>query len=319
MLIDDIGAEFARVTEAAASDILTERYGFPATRVTRLSTERDDSFRVESEVGEFVFKIAHPADDPLVVNLQTAAMAFANDVDPGIPLQQILPTLDGEAEGTLETDAGSRVMRVLTWLPGTLLRTAELTPDRLYSYGAMQARLVSALEDFRHPAADRTIAWDVAALAELRPALEFAPDLEAFVDHFVGLSDRVAALPRQVIHNDLNLDNVVTDAASPDFITGLIDFGDTLTTARVIDLAVSLSYLVPTTGDASTFLEPVLEGYRSRIVLTPDELDLLPDLVRARIAQRILIPAYLAAHHPGNAEYTGRSLALSRAQFAVLG
>jgi Ser/Thr protein kinase RdoA (MazF antagonist) len=42
--------------------------------------------------------------------------------------------------------------------------------------------------------------------------------------------------------------------------------------------------------------------------LTADEQGLLPDLVRARLAQRLLLNCWLAAADPGNAAYTLRSV-----------
>ena len=308
-LTDELVEPFERVTEAAASVLLADRYGIPDATATRLDTERDDTFHVASAFGEFVLKVANPADDPLVINLQTAAMGFAAEVDPGIPVQKVLPSLDGD----IEADLDGRVMRVLTWLPGELLRSAARTPDNLEAFGRMQGRLAAALEDFRHPAAGRELAWDVERLPQLRPLLEFAPDVAPVLDRFDA--GRIAALPHQVVHNDLNLDNVVVSDGHPDFVTGILDFGDVVHTARAADLAVSLSYLLDG-GWAS--VQPVIDGYQRACRLTDDELELLPMLVEGRLAQRILLAEWLAHTAPANAEYVRRNLDLSRAQLAAL-
>jgi hydroxylysine kinase len=319
-LSEELVTPFEPVTDAAAIALLAERYGIPDAIVARLATERDDSFSVTSAYGKFVLKVAHPDDDPLLVNLQTSAMAFANEVDPAIPLQRVLPSLDGEIEATLETDVGDRSMRVLTWLPGRLLRDTTPTADQLFEFGAMQGRLAAALEDFRHPAAKREIAWSVEHLAGLRPMLEFAPDLAPAFERFVGLGDTIAALPHQVVHNDLTPDNVLVSPGSTTgepFVAGIIDFGDTLYTARAIDLAVAASYLLdPEVGLAS--IEPLVEGYRTRNRLEPAELELLPDLIRGRLLQRVLIPTYLDAIAADGADYATRHIAHTRAQFDAL-
>ncbi len=315
---DELIEPFERLTDAAAAGLLDERYGIPDATVSRLESERDDTFHVASEFGEFVFKVAHPADDPLLVNLQTSAMAFANEVDPEIPLQRILPSLEGEIESLLETDAGERVMRVLTWLPGTQLH--DVAPDRgqLFELGAMLGRLAAALEDFRHPSAEREFAWSVEHLAGLRSMLEFSPQLASAFERFVSLDEAIAELPHQVVHNDVNLGNTLVHAggstsSTTGFVSGIIDFGDTLYTARAIDLAVTASYLIdPAVGLAS--IDPLVEGYRSRNVLLPAELELLPELIRGRLVQRILIPAFLSATIT-DATYANQMTALTIAQW----
>lgn len=320
---DELVAPFERVTDAAASALLDERYGIPNADVSRLDSERDDTFHVVSEFGEFVFKVAHPADDPMLVNLQTSAMAFANEVDPEIPLQRVLPSLDGEIEALLETDAGQRVMRVLTWLPGT--RLLDVVPDRgqLFEIGAMLGRLTAALEDFRHPSAQRELAWSVEHLPGLRPMLEFSPQLAPAFERFVEIGSAIPELPHQVVHNDVNLGNTLVEVSTSSttgdsaFVTGIIDFGDTLYTARAIDLAVTASYLIdPAVGLAS--IDPLVEGYRSRNPLLAEELELLPELLRGRLLQRMLIPAYISAVTPDDAGYATRMDALTLAQWESL-
>jgi Ser/Thr protein kinase RdoA (MazF antagonist) len=319
MAMTDLELPFEPLADDAAVAVLAARYGIPNATVARLATERDDSFHVTSEYGEFVLKVAHPADDPLLVNLQTSAMAFANEVDPAIPLQRVLPSLDGEIEAVLETDAGERVMRVLTWLPGGLMRGTTPTPDQLFELGEMQGRLAAALEDFRHPAAQREFAWSVEHLAGLRPMLAAAPELTPAFERFTALHARIAALPHQVVHNDINFDNTIVDPASAPggYVTGIIDFGDALYTARAIDLGVTASYLIdPAVGLPS--IEPLVEGYRTRNPLLPVELELLPELIRGRLVQRVLIPAYLQATAADGAAYANRSFVHTRAQFESL-
>jgi hydroxylysine kinase len=324
-LASELAEPFERITTDAAARILDERYGIRGARLDRLDTEKDDSFRVDAAGGiRFVMKIAHPADDPLVVNLQTAALAHAADVDARLPLQRFLPTIDGEIEpvvstgGKGATGARDRIVRVLTWLPGTLLFDAERTDAQLELFGATQARLTAALVDFRHPAAERRLVWDLAHLAELRPLVVGTPEphtLERVIGRFESLT--TIDLPRQVVHNDLNPGNVVTDAGSPAFITGILDFGDVVSTWRVADLAVSLSYLIPSTGDPWGPLLAVVAGYQRENPLTALELDALPTLVDARLAQRILIASWLGVAVPENREYLWRNMALSQAQLAA--
>jgi Ser/Thr protein kinase RdoA (MazF antagonist) len=255
-----------------------------------------------------VLKVSHPGDDPMLVNLQSGAMGHAGEADPGLPLQRVLTSLEGEVEAVLETPAGERIVRVLEWLPGELLAETPLTEQLLRDFGALQGRLVTALEQFRHPADSRELAWDLAHLPELRDLLPLAPDLADAFDRFARVD--LSALPRQVVHNDLNPRNVIVTEAGA---FGILDFGDTVHTVRVADLGVSASYLVdPAVGWAS--IAPLVAGYQGTAALTEAELVALPEFVRARLVQRILLGEWLSRE----AGVPATGLERSRAQLASL-
>jgi hydroxylysine kinase len=298
-LIPGLDEPFARMTEAEASRVLETVWGVPGPRVERLDTERDDSFYVLSDEGDFVLKVAHPADDALLVNLQTSALGHVNEVEPLLPLQRVLQSVGGEIEPVVEVGGASRIARVLTWLPGRLL--SDSLPDRvqLGMLGESLGRLTSALSTFDHPAAHRVLLWDVARLPLLRPLLEqypFAEPVAAFELFDRIVAPRLAGLPHQVIHNDFHQGNVLADPAHPAFVVGVLDFGDVVYSARVIDVAVAVSYLLYPAGRSWLEIEPFLDGFGRHVRLEPLELELLPALVAARLAQRILLGSELARH-----------------------
>ena len=264
----DLAAPFEHLTEQNAAALLASVYGIDAASLDRLDTERDDSFRVATATAEYVLKVAHPTDDPLYINLQTAAMAFAAEQS-GLPVQRILLSVEGEVEPTVD----GRVARLLTWLPGEPGGTVN--PQEL---GQTLARLTDALSTFDHPAAHRDFVWDAARLDLARPLLdEFPSDDVARVFELYDALD-LGALPRQVIHNDFHPGNVLT---TDGVVTGILDFGDVVHTARIVDLAVALCYY--------GFSDELIAGFESSVRLTDAERDALPTLVAARFALRILV------------------------------
>ncbi len=264
----DLAAPFEHLTEQNAAALLASVYGIDAASLDRLDTERDDSFRVATATAEYVLKVAHPTDDPLYINLQTAAMAFAAEQS-GLPVQRILLSVEGEVEPTVD----GRVARLLTWLPGEPGGTVN--PQEL---GQTLARLTDALSTFDHPAAHRDFVWDAARLDLARPLLdEFPSDDVARVFELYDALD-FGALPRQVIHNDFHPGNVLT---TDGVVTGILDFGDVVHTARIVDLAVALCYY--------GFSDELIAGFESSVRLTDAERDALPTLVAARFALRILV------------------------------
>jgi len=326
LLANDLAAPFERATPADVATLALRHWGVRAERATRVDTERDDTFHVETPTGGYALKIAHPGDDPAVIELQVAASEWAISQVPSLPIPRFLPTLDGTLQPVVPIAGVGRIARLLPWAPGQSLRAAlwDAAPSTvlLHAVGATQAKLTVALADFRHPSESRALAWDVARLPELGELLDAvsdpAPVAAALHRHMRDVAPRLAALPRQLIHNDGNLDNVLVDARATR-VDAVLDFGDVVRTARVLDLAVATSYLLPADDQygASDTLAGTVAGWESALPLEPDERELLPRLVIARLLQRILLGSWLAREIPDNADYLGRNIEHTRAQLAI--
>jgi len=326
LLRAELAAPFERATEADAATLVARHWGLRSERATRVDTERDDTFHVETADGGYALKIAHPGDDPAVIELQVAASEWAVAHDPSLPVPRFVPTLDGTLQPIVPIAEVGRVARLLPWVDAQSLRAGiwDAAPSAalLHEIGATQARLTAALAQFRHPAEERALAWDVARLPELAELLDAvedpAPVAAALDRHRREVAPRLAGLPQQLIHNDGNLDNLLVDERATR-VVAVLDFGDVVRTARVLDLAVAASYLLPADDQygASDTLAGIVAGWESALALEPDERELLPRLVVARLLQRILLGSWLAREVPDNAEYLGRNIEHTRAQLAI--
>jgi len=322
LLAAELAAPFERATEADAATALLRHWGLIAERANRVETERDNTFRIETSDRSYALKIAHPADARAAIELQTAAIEWAAEHDPGLPLPRPIPTVDG----TVQPVVAGRVVRLFPWMPGQSLRAGiwDAAPEAslLHSIGATQARLTAALAGFRHPAESRALAWDVARLPELvglTEALDDPVPIASVLDrHIAEIAPRLGALPQQLIHNDGNLDNLLVDDRATR-VVAVLDFGDAVRTARVLDLAVVASYLLPADDQytASDTLRELTTGWQSVLPLDSDERELLPRLVLARLVQRMLLGSWLSREIVHNADYLGRNIARTRAQFDI--
>src|SRR5258705_12445707 len=101
--IDPLRAASA-VPEAQAQRLAAEHYGLIAA-VHRLDSERDQNFRLRSLSGrEYVLKIANPAEDRAVTNLQTEALLHLAAADPGLPAPRIFPARNRMTELAVPLD-----------------------------------------------------------------------------------------------------------------------------------------------------------------------------------------------------------------------
>lgn len=333
-----LGTPFDRTPPAEAAATLLRCFGVTAASVTRLATERDDTFRVAvaGDAHGFVLKISAPGDEPGEIELQGAVIAHAAARDASLPLQQLVTPL------AASPTHGGRAVRLLRYLPGRLLNEVDPSSGPWLAVGRMLGRLTSALAEFEHPAADRWLAWDLARLAELSelvPVIAGEDRRRAVATLLAELSaETLPALhltPRHIVHNDFHGGNLVVHAESPDFVTGILDFGDVVRSHHAADLAVAMSYAVPrfqassfqasssqasssAAGDPWAPALALASGYRDLVHLSDAESVLVPQLVLGRLAQRIVLASWLAAARPENSEYTSRNLEATWRQLVSL-
>jgi Ser/Thr protein kinase RdoA (MazF antagonist) len=325
-------AEFSRLSEARAAELLVTSHGITAERIERLATERDDSFRLETAHGTVVAKFAHPFDDPRSLHDQVAVLERLQRDHADLPVQRVLPARDGALVYRVTDDAGqSRWVRVLSYLEGELLGSRSRMLADLRALGSFHARFaaaVAALGDADPALRGTETAWNLSHVDLYAP---LAADL---VDEALRLEvsrvleraraevlPRLAALSAVLAHNDLHGDNVLV-SADPFTVTGVLDFGDMTRTPRVADLAVAASYARGRVGEAAAPWQAAhayVTGYEAVRPLTDVERALLPELVLLRLAQRGILNSAIAATNPDAAGYASRNLSAIARDLRELG
>ena len=315
------GDPFAVVAEAApefsdaeAIRLARDYWGLEA-RVRPLVSERDQNFRLSCQDGnEYVLKIANAAEPPAVTEFQVAALLhIAATVNAeGIPVAapQVLRTLDGASTVTLESGQGVHTTRVVSFLKGAPLgeRIASATLAR--NMGRYLANLGLALKGFRHAASGQSLLWDLQQALALRDLVRYVaePAAAQAVNDALDDFERFAlpvlpSLRAQVIHSDMNPDNLLVDAEDPDVVAGIIDFGDMLHAPLVADVAIASAYLRPASGDPVALIAEFVAGYHGVVALETVELEILFELIQARVCASIAILDWRGATRDGNDPY----------------
>jgi 4-aminobutyrate aminotransferase-like enzyme/Ser/Thr protein kinase RdoA (MazF antagonist) len=286
-------------TPDEAARIAADLFGLQGT-ASALGSERDQAFLVEDGGRGGVLKISNPSEDEVVLDFEEAAIAHVAAVDPELPLARSLApraTFDGHQVRLFERRHGHH--------GGPTLDDAAVR-----ALAAVHARLCLALRSFFHPAAGRELLWNPRAAPQLRPLLDEIHDprrralVRRALDRFEArVLPQWKCLRGQVVHGDFTLDNLLLDDRSR--VTGILDFGDCCHTALAADVAVALvSFLRGRpTQDAFRVARIALDGFSSRFPLEPLELELMGDLVAARLTALVSISAWRSRRFPENAEY----------------
>lgn len=301
-----ISREAPRFSEDTVVDLVSDAWGLDVT-VKPLVSERDQNFRLRTGDGRrFVLKIANAAEDTEVTDFQIKALlhiaARVRAAQMPVRVPEVVVTRDGADHVILHQDGARHVVRIVTFIAGTPLAERLPSPALAAHMGIFLAHLGRALQGFTHPGSRHGLLWDVQRALELRVLLQHVADdaARSLVATVLDDVERHAMpvlghLRSQVIHSDLNPDNVIVDPLDDDRVAGVIDFGDMVAAPLIADVAVGACYLRVAEGDPLRLAASFVAGYHGVMPLTKDEIDVLFDLIQARLCASIVILAWRAS------------------------
>ncbi len=276
---------------ADAANIAAKYYGLRAS-ARELVSERDRNFHLQADDGrQFVLKITNAAEDPLVTDFQIKALLHiaAQDVNVCVPV--VVPTTDGRYCFDYPTSQGRHVTRLVTYLHGDLMRSRPVSSALSRNFGRYAANLGRALRGFEHPGADHALLWDMRQAKRVRDLVDYIGDddlrdrvamcLDTFTEHVLP---QFPMLRTQIIHNDMNPENVLVDPLDDSQVVGVFDFGDMVRSPLIVDVAVAAAYMRNLDGDPLPLLAEFVAEYHRITPLLPEEVDLVFDLTRVRLA-----------------------------------
>ncbi|MBL8058266.1 MAG: phosphotransferase, partial [Anaerolineales bacterium] len=299
---------------AAAQALLAEHYGLTAAELKPLASFQDQNFRVTDAAGRrFVLKIANTHETWETLDLQNQAMRHLAAKDPAFPTPRVVPSLAGGDLATAEHAGQRHFIRLLTYLEGQpLAEAAHCPPGLLDDLGDVVGRLTAHLADFDHPAGARVIQWDLRQAQAVAAAfLKYVGDerrrrlIQQLLAQFTAEAEPLLpGLRQSLIHGDIVDYNLLIqpDAQQARRVSGLIDFGDTVRSYTVGELAVLLATVMAHSPAAPLAAAARVVGrFHAAFPLTEAELAALFPLVGLRVCATTTSAAQQAALEPDNA------------------
>lgn len=298
-----------RGVQPLLTEVFSER--FPPADLKEVIHAVEDSFEVQADnlkvyKGEFDRNIRF--DDP---NLGTWLIKVSTD-DIGLPsirwqesllraaqadaripflTPHLLTSADGRSHITVKCGRRTYIARVVKWIQGPLMsEIVDFGRDLPRSLGAASAYLTRALSGLTAIGGIGDHGWLIQRGPEVvNEALTILDEdyRVRTVRHLTRRFEesvlvRLKELPWSVIHHDLHDGNVVLDEAG-NSVAGVIDFNDAAAAPRVSDLAIAGAYAMLRQKDPEHTFRAVVDGYRSIIELTTDELDVVGEMALMRL------------------------------------
>ncbi|KAM3602463.1 uncharacterized protein V6R79_004644 [Siganus canaliculatus] len=309
------------LSQSQVSEIVKRLFKVTPCKISPLPSYDDQNFHVKTTEGaEYVMKILNAEDskNPTLIEVQTHAMSFLNDN--GLPTQTVVPTTSGQLMSLEEADCGygcqKYLVRLLTYLPGTVISKVPLTPQLLYEMGKTAAKMDKLLQELEHPQVNilhrKNFIWSLAnvpLLEEYISVLDGDP-LQEVVKSVIN-QYKTCVVPERssfrkcINHGDFNEQNVLVQPNLSDSygISGILDFTDMNMGYYIHELAITIMYMMTVYPNPLEVAGPVIAGWESILPLNEAEKDCLYVLVLSRFCQSLVLARHSIVLHPENAEY----------------
>lgn len=297
--MNDFSQHTPDVSVTEAEKLAHDHFGI-AAQATTLESERDRNFRLDIE-GEpkWVLKIINASEPEIDSAFQTALLQHLANAQLDIAVPRLKTSKSGDLlVSALTADQQTHSVRLVEWLPGTPLAKAERNFALMHALGSALGKLDQALKGFIHPGALRDIDWDLRHAGRARSRLHFVKDpakraiLERFLNRFEqNIVPKLPFLRAQVIHNDANDWNVLVNEQDHSQIAGVIDFGDSVHTILIAEVAIACAYSILGTEDPIGAAAALTAGFHENYPLLAEELEILFDLIAMRLVTSVTISA----------------------------
>lgn len=291
------------------ANALRQNWGLDA-RLTRLDGEYDLNFLVRATNGQdYVLKVMRPGCEAELVDLQVKALEHIASEAPGLPFPTVFPDLQRGYLPRIEDHEGvPRLVWLLECLPGQCYaKSAPKSEELILKLGRVLGATDRALERFTHEGLARgDFKWNLTQAGWIEQHLDTVSSparqavLAEICSEFNAISDKLAGLPSQAIHNDANDYNVLVEAepGQRPGVSGLIDLGDMCAAPRVCDLAIAGAYIVLDHPQPERALAALVRGYQAANPLRADEVELIWPLLRMRLAVSVVNSTLMALENP---------------------
>ena len=297
-----------KITSQQAENILLKLFNIKG-KASTLPGEVDFNFRIKAPDTEgFILKISRPDENLNYLDFQQKLLQHVETHGKHLIAPKVIKDIQGNSISEITDDFGNkRKVRLLTWVSGRVWSGVNPQLDGLrFSLGEQCGLLTKALRGFDHKEAHREFEWDVAqSLWTKEHIILFSEEekeiLSSFQKQFEASQSRYVKLRKAVVHNDANDNNVIVseDLINPT-VKAAIDYGDSVHTQIINDLAIACAYAVMNHNDPLDAALPIVKGYHSTFPLQEEELEHLYLAIAMRLVISVTKSAINKIKEPDN-------------------
>ena len=273
--------------------LVNTNYGFTCS-VKKLYGEKDLNYRLlTKKEGVYYLKIYPKNTDLNFVRFQTKLLNHLSKKTELKTPKNILSKSGLSYSHFRDKKGFIRYLRINSWIEGRLWsKINPITNNLRFELGKEAALITKKLKNFKSDFANAEMQWDISNSLWTKQYLKFIKKssekkiIKSFQNDFKKGLTKFKKLRKSFIHNDVNDNNIIVSNSlySPE-INGIIDFGDSINTQIINDVAITCVYAMMKSKNPLEAGVNVVKGYNSIFKLEEDEIEFL----YLAIAMRLVI------------------------------
>jgi Ser/Thr protein kinase RdoA (MazF antagonist)/murein DD-endopeptidase MepM/ murein hydrolase activator NlpD len=271
--------------------LVEEYYGIKGN-ATRLDGELDLNFKISANDSQYFLKIYNQSIDIEFAKFQENIFKkLDKTLEKKVYPKQLLNTKGNAISSFCDKNNRKRFFRLNSWIDGRLWSEVNpITNTLRKKLGRSAGKLTKSLESLKIIDSNYNTDWDLAKslwtvnYLKLFNTKKKLKVIQYFQDCFLNDLASYQTLRKSFIHNDINDHNVIITKklVNPD-VKGIIDFGDTLKSQTINDLAVTCTYAIMNCTNPLSSAISVVRGYNENYKLFDSELYHLYNLIGMRL------------------------------------
>jgi len=278
----------------AVEKLVAGHYGLKA-RAYPLPGYDDLNFKLESNSSKFVLKLSQSKLPDL--EFENELMLYLHFDFSGL-IPQLIAAKNKSYINSVSLNGQEYYMRMISFCVGSSLHKVKNPGlELINSLATNLAKIDKSLSRFSHPNQNRFLVWDAKySLENIKLNKKYLSDNEqSLIDYYFGnhLSHLPAVFPelrQSIIHNDANNYNILVDSKA-NRITAIIDFGDSVKTYLINELAIACTYLMISNAQPFEIAAGLVASYNKTLALEEIEIDNLYSFIILRLCLSVTMAA----------------------------
>ncbi len=264
--------------------ILNDFFQINPVKIKALNAYANANYLIETKSKKYILK-EYIYEHDLFEFLQ-AESNILQSLSEKLPayFQKVFPNKNNQVVFQID----DKMYRLISYLEGDLLVKVTHSKDLLENFGEILAKADLVLQKLNLPVIKaRQYEWDI---LQIDLSKKYFQEIEnpadrKLVEYFYlqfneEVRPNIPELRKSIIHADANDYNILVEN---DKISGIIDFGDSVYSLLINELAVALTYIMFEKNEPLKYAEAVIKGYQKIIPLQEKETDILYYLIAARL------------------------------------
>jgi len=261
-------------------------------KAKRLNGEIDCNYLISIKDEYYYLKIYPAGTSPKFVNYQIKILDYLEKNSETNFYPRNIKNNQNKKTGVFEDNTGqTRIFRLNSWTNGRLWSNVNPVNKKLRNnLGQSAGRLTRELKNFKISKFQINTDWDLAKslwtidYLDLFKNIKQKKIIKYFQKSFLKNIEGYNKLRKSFIHNDINDNNIIisNDISSPKII-GIIDFGDTIYSQTINDLAITCVYAIINCNLPLEASLQIIKTYNNEYRLNENELFHLYNLIGMRL------------------------------------